>query len=211
MNWQGDETLVVVDLQNDFCPGGTLAVPEGDRVIPIANKLADLFPHVILTQDWHPPQHLSFASAHPEKNPYDTIEVSYGPQILWPDHCVQGTRGADFHPQLQATRAELVLRKGFHPVIDSYSSFYENDGATSTGLAGYLRERNIRNLYFIGLATDFCVLYSTLDARQLGFNAWVIEDGVRGIDVDGSLEAAWCRMGEAGVQRIRSQAIANIQ
>ena len=199
----GDSVLLVVDVQNDFCPGGALAVPEGDRVIPSVNRLALLFEHVILTQDWHPPGHLSFASAHQGKKPYESVELPYGSQVLWPDHCVQGTRGADFHPDLDIHHAVLVVRKGYNPKIDSYSAFYENDHASSTGLAGYLRERGFSRLYLAGLATDFCVLYSALDARRLGFEVNVIEEAVRGIDVDGSLAKAWRLMDEAEIVRLR--------
>jgi nicotinamidase/pyrazinamidase len=200
----GDAVLLVVDVQNDFCPGGALAVPDGDAVIPVVNRLAERFAHVILSQDWHPADHSSFASANPGKKPLETISAPYGEQILWPDHCVQGTRGAEFHPELAVARAELILRKGYHREIDSYSVFFENDRRTPTGLSGYLRERGLTNVFFVGLATDFCVLYSTLDAVRLGLRATVIEDGVRGIDVAGSLAAAWRNMAEAGVARRRA-------
>jgi nicotinamidase-related amidase len=199
-----DGVLVGVDLQKDFCPGGALAVPEGDRVIPVINDLMRVFPHVILTQDWHLPDHFSFASAHEGGSPYDTIVAPYGEQILWPDHCVQGTPGAGFHPWLDRTRAELVLRKGYHREIDSYSVFYENDRMTPTGLAGYLRERGLERIFLAGLATDFCVFYSAVDGRNLGFDIFVIEDACRAIDLNGSLAAAWKEMEQAGVHRIRS-------
>ena len=198
------DALLIIDLQNDFCPGGALAVPEGDTIIPTVNRLIDTFEHVLQTQDWHPREHRSFASAHRGKDPYDTVEMDYGEQILWPDHCVQGTSGADFHPNLNSTPTELIVRKGFRPEIDSYSAFFENDQKTPTGLTGYLRERNIDTLYLCGLATDFCVKWSALDAREQGFDVYVIEDAVRGIDQDGSLARAWEDMAEAGAERIAS-------
>ncbi|ARA91879.1 nicotinamidase [Rhodothermaceae bacterium RA] len=191
--------LLVIDVQNDFCPGGALAVPDGDAILPVVNHLIEAFDHVILTQDWHPPDHRSFASAHPGRAPFDTVTMPYGPQVLWPDHCVQGTPGAAFHPALHTTKAELILRKGFRPEIDSYSAFYENDQRTPTGLAGYLRERGIDTLYVCGLAADFCVKWSALDARREGFTVHVVEDATRGIDQDGSLARAWVAMQEAGV------------
>ena len=160
------QALLVIDVQNDFCPGGALPVPEGDAVVPVINDLIQRFDHVLHTQDWHPAGHQSFASSHPEHAPYDTIAVEYGEQVLWPDHCVQGTEGAAFHPDLNTTSTELIIRKGFRPTVDSYSAFYENDGATRTGLAGYLRERSIDTLYLCGLATDFCVKWSALDGRK---------------------------------------------
>ena len=177
--------LLIVDVQNDFCPGGALAVPEGDAIVPAINRLAHSFAHVILTQDWHPPGHASFASSHPGKRPFDTIEVSYGAQILWPDHCVQGTSGAAFHPKLDVPHAELVLRKGFRKSIDSYSAFCENDRRTATGLAGYLRERGFRRITLCGLATDFCVAFSAIDGRGAGFDVAVVTSACRGIDNDG--------------------------
>lgn len=194
------DVLLVVDVQNDFCPGGALAVPDGDAVVPIVNRLAARFAHVILTQDWHPPGHLSFASAHPGKTPFATVEAFYGPQILWPDHCVQGTEGAAFHPELDIPHAELVLRKGFLPEIDSYSAFRENDRRTPTGLASYLRERGFERVTLAGLATDFCVLYSALDARAAGFGVTVATAACRGIDLDGSLGRALQSMAEAGAR-----------
>jgi serine/threonine protein kinase len=196
-----NRALLVVDVQNDFCPNGALAVPGGDHVVPIINKLSRRFAHVILTQDWHCEDHLSFASSHPGRKPMSLIELPYGPQILWPDHCVQGTPGAEFHPDLELDRCELILRKGYHRDIDSYSAFFENDRQTPTGLAGYLRERGLTRLFIVGLATDFCVAYSAIDARRLGFEVTVIENGCRGIDVDGSLDASWAQMAEAGVIR----------
>jgi nicotinamidase/pyrazinamidase len=184
------DVLLVIDVQNDFCPGGRLAVPEGDKVVPIINALAQRFPHVVATQDWHPAGHHSFASTHSGKQPYDTIEASYGPQIMWPDHCVQGTDGAEFHPGLALRNLELVIRKGFRPHIDSYSAIFENDHKTPTGLAGYLKERGIRRVFVAGLALDFCVRYSAEDARRQGFDVVVIEDACRGIDLGGSVQAA---------------------
>ena len=184
------DILVVVDVQNDFCSGGALAVPHGDEIVPVVNRLIRAAPHAVLTQDWHTPGHLSFASAHPGKRPFDTTELDYGTQVLWPNHCVQGTRGAEFHPQLEATRAELVVRKGFHRTIDSYSTFFENDRRTPTGLGGYLRERGFVRVILAGLATDFCVRYSAEDARKLGFEVVIVEDACRGIDLNGSLESA---------------------
>jgi len=184
------DALIVVDVQNDFCPDGALAVPQGDEVVPIVNLLAENFRNVVLTQDWHPPGHLSFASAHPGRSPYDTIAMSYGPQVLWPDHCVQGTPGAAFHSGLRIPHAGLVLRKGLDRGIDSYSVLYENDRTTPTGLTGYLRERGIIRLFLAGLALDFCVRYSAEDAVREGFVVVVIEDACRGIDVQGSVAAA---------------------
>jgi len=193
--------LVVVDVQNDFIPGGALAVPQGDEVVPEINRLAARFDDVILTQDWHPRGHASFASSHPGKKPFETIELPYGSQVLWPDHCVQGTAGAAFHPDLNLTKAQLVIRKGHHRDIDSYSAFLEADRETTTGLAGYLKERGFRKLYVCGLATDFCVAWTALDARAAGFDTTVIEDACRAIDLDGSLARAWTEMAAAGVKR----------
>jgi len=183
------DLLLVVDAQNDFCPGGKLAVPNGDEVVPLINRLAEKFTHVVLTQDWHPAGHLSFASSHPGKKPFETITVAYGPQVLWPDHCIQGTPGAEFHEDLDIPGAELIVRKGFRPTIDSYSAFFENDHRTPTGLAGYLRERGFRRLFLAGLAFDFCVRYSAEDAHREKFEVVVIEDACRAINVDGSLAA----------------------
>ncbi len=202
-----DELLLVVDVQNDFCPGGALAVPEGDRVVPVINRLARRFDHVAATQDWHPPGHQSFASSHPGRQPFETIEVAYGTQVLWPDHCVQGTSGADFHPDLDLGRAELIVRKGYRAAIDSYSAFYENDHATPTGLAGYLKERGIRRLYLCGLATDYCVNYSALDAVRAGFETLLVEDACRAIDLEGSLAAARRDMAEAGVEVVTAKSL----
>jgi nicotinamidase-related amidase len=193
------EVLLIVDMQNDFCPGGALAVPGGDEIVPAVNKLAAGFPHVILTQDWHPAGHASFASSHPGKKPFDTIEVSYGQQTLWPDHCVQETQGAAFHPRLDVPHAELVLRKGYRRAIDSYSAFRENDRRTPTGLAGYLRERGLERITVCGLATDFCVFYSAVDGREAGFEVSVVTSACRGIDMDGSIARAMRSMSEAGV------------
>lgn len=181
--------LVVVDVQNDFCPGGALAVPDGDQVVPVINRLARRFAQVILTQDWHPAGHASFASQHPGHKPYDTVAMPYGAQILWPDHCVQGTRGAAFRDDLDIPHAQLILRKGYHRDIDSYSAFFENDRKTPTGLAGYLNERGLTDIYLVGLAFDFCVRYSAEDGRRQGLTVTVIEDACRGIDVDGSVVA----------------------
>jgi len=183
------DVLLVVDIQNDFCPGGTLAVPRGDEVVPSVNRIAAQFDHVVLTQDWHPARHQSFASSHAGRQPFETIEVAYGPQILWPDHCLQATLGAQFRDDMRIPHAELVLRKGFRPTIDSYSAFYENDRTTATGLAGYLRERGLTRVFLAGLAFDFCVRYSAEDARKRGFDVVVIEDACRGIDVGGSVAA----------------------
>lgn len=196
-----NRVLLVVDVQNDFCPQGALAVPGGDEVVPVINKLSRRFAHVIMTQDWHCEDHLSFASSHPGKKPLQRVSLPYGDQILWPDHCVECTDGAAFHPKLDVAHCELVIRKGYHREIDSYSAFFENDRQTPTGLAGYLRERGLTRLFLVGLATDFCVAYSALDARRLGFEVTVIEAGCRGIDVEGSLDAAWIQMEEAGVIR----------
>jgi len=193
------DVLLIVDVQNDFCPGGALAVPGGDVIVAAVNRLASSFAHVILTQDWHPPGHASFASSHPGRRPFDAIEVSYGTQILWPDHCVQGTAGAGFHPKLDVPHAELLLRKGFRRTIDSYSAFRENDRHTPTGLAGYLRERGLERITICGLATDFCVAFSAIDGREAGFEVSVVANACRGIDIDGSLARAMRTMSEAGV------------
>jgi len=194
------DVLLVVDIQNDFCPGGNLAVPRGDEVVPLVNGLAEKFAHVVLTQDWHPRGHLSFASSHAGTKPYQTIEVSYGPQVLWPDHCVQGTKGAAFRDDLKIANAELVLRKGYHRQIDSYSAFYENDRKTHTGLAGYLRERGFKRVFLAGLAFDFCVRYSAEDAHREGFEAVVIEDACRAIDMDGSAAATRALFKSLGIR-----------
>jgi nicotinamidase/pyrazinamidase len=184
------DILLVVDVQNDFCPGGALAVPGGDEIVPLINRAASGFRHVVLTQDWHPAGHRSFASAQPGRQPFETIEAAYGPQVLWPDHCIQGTKGADFHSQLSIPHAELILRKGYDPGIDSYSAFFENDRVTPTGLGSYLRERKFERIFLAGLALDFCVRYSAEDAHQSGFLTFVFEDACRAIDMSGSLEDA---------------------
>ena len=194
-----EKALIVIDVQNDFCPGGALAVTGGDEIVPMVNRLIGEFDHVVLTQDWHPAGHSSFASVHPGKNPFETTEMPYGTQTLWPDHCVQGTDGAAFHADLEWTKAELVIRKGFRPAIDSYSAFFENDRRTPTGLAGYLRERGISDLTLVGLATDFCVAYSALDAVRSGFKATVLLEACRAIDLGGSLAAMKDEMAKAGV------------
>jgi nicotinamidase/pyrazinamidase len=196
--------LIVVDVQNDFCPGGALAVPDGDAVVPVVNRLSERFAHRILTQDWHPAGHSSFASSHPGKAPFETVEMPYGTQVLWPDHCVQGTGGAAFHRDLALDGAELIVRKGFRAAIDSYSAFFENDRTTPTGLAGYLRDRGFESVVLVGLATDFCVAYSALDARRLGFATTVVTDGCRAIDLNGSLDAAMKEMAAAGVRFVES-------
>jgi nicotinamidase/pyrazinamidase len=191
--------LIVVDPQLDFCPGGALAVPQGDEIMPAVNRLARDFAHVILTQDWHPAGHASFASAHPGKTPFETIEFVYGPQTLWPDHCVQGTPGAAFHPGLDIPQVELIIRKGYRARIDSYSAFQENDRTTPTGLAGYLRERGFERVTVCGLALDVCVFFSAIDARAAGFATAVALDASRAIDIDGSLAKALAAMRTAGV------------
>ncbi|MCO6391276.1 bifunctional nicotinamidase/pyrazinamidase [Aliihoeflea aestuarii] len=195
-----EEALIVIDVQNDFCPGGALAVEGGEEIVPVVNRMIEATPHVILTQDWHPAGHSSFASRHNGKTPFETVEADYGPQTLWPDHCVQGTKGAAFHPELEWTRAELIVRKGFRPGIDSYSAFFENDRKTPTGLGGYLKERGISKLTLVGLATDFCVAYSALDAVRLGFSVTVAMEACRAIDLGGSLAAMIGEMEKAGVR-----------
>jgi len=201
------DVFLAIDVQNDFCPGGNLPVPRGDEVVALVNTLAAQFPHVVLTQDWHPHGHQSFASSHPGKKPYETIEVTYGKQILWPDHCVQGTPGADFRADLRIPHAELVLRKGYHGDIDSYSAFYENDRETATGLAGYLRERGFTRVFLAGLAFDFCVRYSAEDARRLGFEAVVFEDACRAIDFDGSAVATRQLFQSLGIRTVAASAL----
>jgi len=198
------DVLLVIDVQNDFCPGGALAVAEGDAVIEPILRLAPRFGHIVLTQDWHPASHSSFAMSHPGGKPFETIRLDYGAQTLWPAHCVQGTPGAEFHPALRLPQAELVLRKGFRPAIDSYSAFYENDRTTPTGLAGYLRERGIERVFLAGLAYDYCVAWSALDARRLGWPAIVIRDACRAIDLDGSGARAEAGFERAGVEVIDS-------
>lgn len=203
------QALLVIDVQNDFCPGGSLPVPEGDEIIPLVNELAAQFDHVILTQDWHPEGHLSFASSHDGKEPYDTVRLPYGEQILWPDHCVQGSSGAAFHPALDTNKAELIIRKGFRKEIDSYSAFFENDQDTPTGLTGYLRERGIDTLYIAGLAFDFCVHWSAVDGRKQGFDVRVIEDASRGIDTEGSMDEARKRINASGARIITADEALN--
>ena len=193
------DALIVIDAQNDFCPGGALAVPDGDAAVRAASRLARAFANAVLTQDWHPPGHRSFASSHPGAAPFDEIDMPYGRQTLWPDHCVQDTPGAALHGDLDIPHAALTLRKGFRAEIDSYSAFLENDRRTATGLAGYLRDRGLRRLYFCGLALDFCVARSALDARRLGFDACVVKDACRAIDLDGSRDRALRDMRAAGV------------
>ena len=193
------DVLLVIDVQNDFCPGGALAVPDGDAVVPIINTLMGDFQHVVFTQDWHPPGHSSFASSHDGAEPFTMTDMSYGAQTLWPDHCVQGTRGAEFHPELNTEWAELIIRKGFRTAIDSYSAFFENDQSTSTGLTGYLKERGFKRVFCCGLATDFCVRFSAEDAVKQGFETVVIEEACRAIDMGGSLAAAREALDDAGV------------
>jgi nicotinamidase/pyrazinamidase len=201
-NLMSSHALVVIDVQNDFCPGGALAVAGGDAIVPVVNGLIARFDHVVLTQDWHPAGHSSFASSHAGKAPFETVSMAYGEQTLWPDHCIQGTVGAEFHPGLVWTKAELVIRKGFRPGIDSYSAFFENDHATPTGLAGYLRERGIGSVTLCGLATDFCVAFSALDAVAQDFDTNVVLDACRGIDLGGSMASMTERMKAAGVKLI---------
>ncbi|WP_424933956.1 bifunctional nicotinamidase/pyrazinamidase [Amaricoccus macauensis] len=197
-----DRALVVIDVQNDFCPGGALAVGDGDSVVAPINRLLPKFGVRVLTQDWHPADHSSFADNHPGATPFSTVEMPYGTQVLWPAHCIQGTEGAAFHAKLETTAADLVIRKGFRSGIDSYSAFFENDHETATGLAGYLRERGVTKLCFAGLATDFCVAWSALDAVKQGFEVAVVTDACRAIDLDGSLDAAMSNMSKAGVDLV---------
>jgi nicotinamidase/pyrazinamidase len=199
MQITAQDVLVIIDVQNDFCPGGALAVADGDAVIEVIHRVAPKFEHMVLTQDWHPAGHSSFASAHAGKQPFEQIELSYGTQTLWPDHCVQGSRGSEFHPALHLIQAEMILRKGFRQRIDSYSAFFENDHVTPTGLGGYLRERNLNRVFLAGLAYDFCVGYSALDARRLGVQAVVIRDACRAIDLNGSAATMEAEMTQAGV------------
>ncbi len=199
MQITSQDVLIIVDVQNDFCPGGALAVPEGDAVIPVIQRIAPLFHHVILTQDWHPEGHTSFASSYVTRRPFEQVELSYGPQTLWPDHCIQGTLGAEFHPALHLPQAELILRKGFRPHVDSYSAFFENDHTTPTGLDGYLRERGFRRVFLAGLAYDYCVHYSALDARRAGLEAVVLYDACRAIDLEASEARIAAEFAQAGV------------
>jgi nicotinamidase/pyrazinamidase len=201
------DVLIVTDVQNDFCPGGALAVPDGDAVVAPILAVAGLFAHVILTQDWHPAGHASFASSHAGKRPFDTAQLAYGAQTLWPDHCVEGTRGAEFHPALKLPQAELILRKGFRSAIDSYSAFFENDRTTPTGLASYLRERGLRRVFLAGLAYDYCVGFSALDARRVGFETCILRDGCRAIDLHGSVAAIEGEFTRAGVEILESSAL----
>jgi nicotinamidase/pyrazinamidase len=201
------DVLAVIDVQNGFMPGGTLPVLDGHAIVPLINRLAQAFRHVVITQDWHTKDHISFASTHPGKKPFETVQLPYGTQVLWPDHCVQGTPDADLHKDLKIPHAELIIRKGYRPHVDSYSAFLEADRKTPTGLAGYLNERGLKNVYFVGLATDFCVAWSALDARRAGFTASVIEDATRAIDTNDSLAKAWSDMTAARVARIASSEI----
>ena len=202
LNIRDDDVLLVVDIQNDFCPGGGLAVPAGDAIVPLVNLLAEKFQHVVLTQDWHPAGHSSFASVHPGRKPFEVVTFPYGPQVLWPDHCVQGSSGAEFHAGLDIPRAELIIRKGYRHAIDSYSAFFENDRKTPTGLAGYLRERELRRVFVVGLALDFCVRFSAEDGHRCGFEMGVIEEATRGIDLDGSVDAARRAFAERSIRAI---------
>ncbi|MFK8080697.1 MAG: bifunctional nicotinamidase/pyrazinamidase [Granulosicoccus sp.] len=203
-----DAVLLVIDVQNCFLPGGTLAVNGGDQIIPVINSLGQKFKNVVFTQDWHTPGHASFASSHPGKAPFETLEMPYGTQVLWPDHCVQGTEDAKLSSGLDIPHAQLIIRKGYHQQVDSYSTFVEADGETKTGLTGYLQERGLTNVYVCGLATDFCVSWSAQDAAAAGLTVSVIEDACRGIDLDGSVAAAWQAMAKAGIERIQSSDIA---
>jgi nicotinamidase/pyrazinamidase len=206
MQFQPTDALIVIDVQNDFCPGGRLSVANGDQIVPLISALAQKFDHVILTQDWHPSQHISFATTH-NKQPFETIQAPYGPQTLWPEHCLQDTSGAAFHPALDIPHAELILRKGFRRHIDSYSAFLENDHFTSTGLAGYLRERGLQRLFLCGLAYDFCVRYSAIDGTALGFECLVIEDATRPVNLPNSVAETNDAFFTNGVQRIQSRQI----
>lgn len=196
--------LIVVDVQNCFVPGGTLPVAKGDEVVPVINRLGQAFSNVVLTQDWHTPGHASFASAHTGKKPFETTKLAYGQQVLWPDHCVQGTEDAALHKDLKLPHAQMILRKGFNKGVDSYSAFEEADRKSSTGLAGYLKQRGIKSVFVTGLATDFCVAWTAMDARRLGFETYVVEDATRAIDLNGSLARAWQTMASKGVKRIQS-------
>ena len=205
MNKLDDATaLIIIDAQYGFMPGGGLAVADGDAIVPVINRIAPRFANVVLTQDWHPADHISFAANHPGRAPFETITLPYGEQVLWPTHCVQGTRDAALHDDLRVPQAQLIIRKGFHRAVDSYSAFMEADRRTSTGLSAYLKARGISKLYLCGLATDYCVAWSALDARAAGFEATVIEDACRAIDLNGSLEKAWADMAAAGVGRVQS-------
>ena len=207
MQIDANDVLIVTDVQNDFCPGGALAVPRGDEVIAPILCIAPRFRHIVLTQDWHPAHHTSFAASHPGKKPYESIELAYGAQTLWPRHCVQGSPGAEFHPALHLPQAELILRKGFRQQVDSYSAFFENDRTTPTGLAGYLHERGLPRVFLAGLAYDYCVGYSAIDARRLAFPAVVLRDACRAIDLEGSVAVMETQFAEAGVAVIDSAEI----
>ena len=196
------EAFLVIDVQNDFCPGGALAVLEGDKIVQPINEAMDKFDLVVLTQDWHPQEHKSFASSHENKRPFDRVEMFYGDQVLWPDHCIQGSLGANFHPDLKDEKADVIIRKGSNPSVDSYSAFFENDKVTSTGLHGYLKDCEVTDLTLVGLATDFCVAFSALDAARLGYQVTVSLDMVRAIDADGSLRSAIDKMSKAGVNLV---------
>ncbi|WLC08116.1 bifunctional nicotinamidase/pyrazinamidase [Bradyrhizobium elkanii] len=200
--------LLVIDVQNCFLPGGSLAMKDGEQVVPVINRIAKSFANVVMTQDWHTPGHISFASTHSGKKPFETVDLAYGKQVLWPDHCVQGTDGASLSKELAIPQAGLIIRKGFHKDVDSYSAFTEADGKTTTGLAAYLKARNVERVFVAGLATDFCVAWTALDARKAGFETYVVEDACRGIDTQGSLAKAWDDMAKAGVKRIQSSDIA---
>ncbi len=202
---QLNSALIVVDVQNGFCPGGNLAVADADQIIPCINALGRVFQNIVITQDWHPATHVSFAANHAGKQDYEQIQLSYGEQVLWPVHCVQGTVDAELHPDLDLPKAQLIIRKGFHEQIDSYSAFMEADRKTTTGLAAYLKAREIDRVYIVGIATDFCVAWTAIDACELGFNTYVIEDATKAIDLNGSLEQAWQQMLAQGVQRVQSQ------
>jgi nicotinamidase/pyrazinamidase len=204
---RNNATLLVIDVQNDFCPGGALAVPHGNAIIPLINRLAAKFQTVVITQDWHPSGHISFAASHPATQPFEMITLPYGPQVLWPTHCVMATEGAALHSELDIPHASLIIRKGSHPEVDSYSAFLEADRTTKTGLDGFFSSRGITDIYLCGLALDYCVAWSAEDARAFGFNATVIEDACRAIDLDGSLNLAWQRLADAGVTRTSSTAL----
>lgn len=204
MQIEPHDVLIVIDAQNDFCPGGALAVPRGDEVIALIHRVAQQFAHIVLTQDWHPANHSSFAASHPGKQPFESIELAYGTQTLWPVHCVQGSHGAEFHPSLHLPQAELILRKGFRPHVDSYSAFFENDRTTPTGLAGYLRERALTRVFLAGLAYDYCVAYSALDARRLGLSGFVLRDACRAIDLNDSVARIDAEFAKAGVVVVES-------
>ena len=210
MQIAASDALLVIDAQNDFCEGGALAVQGGAAIMPLINRLAERFATVVATQDWHTPDHASFASSHAGKKPFDSVELAYGQQVLWPDHCVQGSDDASLVKGLHLPTAQLIIRKGFHKDVDSYSAFEEADRKTATGLAGYLKARGIKTVFVTGLATDFCVAWTAMDARKAGFNVYVIEDATRAIDLNGSLAAAWKQMGAQGVKRIQSGEILSV-